>query len=134
MKTLTILAAGAALAFITGTVAIAQSGHVHGTMDGPAMQKMMQEMMPQPSDAASTKAFKQAHMNMMMGMHITYSGDADVDFVRGMIPHHQGAIDMAKVQMANGKNPEVRKMAEKIIADQEREIAEMQAWIKKNGK
>jgi uncharacterized protein (DUF305 family) len=134
MKTLTILAAGAVLSAAAITGAIAQGGHSHGTTNAPATQKMMQEMMPQPSDPPSTKAFKEAHMRMMHGMHIAYSGDPDVDFVRGMIPHHQGAIDMAKVQLQHGKDPELRKMAEKIIADQEKEIAEMKDWLKKKGK
>jgi len=85
-------------------------------------------------DAASTTAFKAANMRMHRDMDIAYSGNADVDFVRGMIPHHQGAIDMAKIELAHGKDPELRKLAESIIADQEREIAAMRDWLKKNGK
>ncbi len=134
MKTLTILTAGAILAVVTATGAIAQSSHSHTPMDAGAMQKMMQDMTPQPSDAPSTKAAKEAHMSMMKGMHIAFTGDADVDFVRGMIPHHQGAIDMAKVELQYGKDPVLRKLAETIIQDQEKEIAAMKEWLKKNGK
>lgn len=61
------------------------------------------------------------------------TGNADRDFVMMMIPHHQGAIDMAKVELKYGKDPGIRKMAQKIITDQQKEIAEMQAWMKKPG-
>ncbi|RYG94997.1 MAG: DUF305 domain-containing protein, partial [Alphaproteobacteria bacterium] len=88
----------------------------------------------QKNDAPSTVDYKKVHDSMMKGMDIIYSGNSDVDFVRGMIPHHQGAIDMARVQLKHGKNPEMRALAEKIIADQEREIADMQAWLKTNAK
>jgi uncharacterized protein (DUF305 family) len=67
-------------------------------------------------------------------MDIAYTGDADVDFVRGMIPHHQAAIDAAKIVLKYGKNPENQALAKAIIAAQEREIAEMQAWLKKYAK
>lgn len=85
-------------------------------------------------DAPSTKAFRRANDSMHKQMNIAYTGDADVDFIRGMIPHHQGAIEMARVQLAHGKDPAVRKLAEKIIADQEREIGEMKDWIAKHAK
>jgi uncharacterized protein (DUF305 family) len=76
--------------------------------------------------APSTKAYEAASAKMHHDMAIPYTGDADVDFLRGMIPHHQGAIDMAKVAIADGKDPEVRRLAEGIIAAQEKEIA----WMK----
>ncbi|WP_226951190.1 CopM family metallochaperone [Rhizobium terrae] len=75
-----------------------------------------------------------ANEKMHKDMAISYSGDADVDFVRSMIPHHQGAIDMAKVELEHGKDPEIRKLAEAVIKAQEAEIAEMQAWLKARGK
>jgi len=72
-------------------------------------------------------------MKMHSAMDITFTGKADVDFVKGMIPHHAGAIDMAKVEIAFGKDPELKKLAEAIIKAQETEIAQMQEWLKKNG-
>ncbi len=133
MKTRTIVLAATLLVAGIGAAALAQQMPGHG-MDATSMQKMMQDMMPSPKDSPSTKAFKDAHMKMMKGMHITFSGNADVDFARNMIAHHQGAIDMAKVELAHGKDPELCKMAQKIIDDQQKEIAELQAWLKKNAK
>ena len=57
------------------------------------------------------------------------TGDADVDFVQGMIPHHQGAIDMAKVVLEKGADPEIKKLAEGIIKAQEAEIKMMNDWL-----
>ncbi len=105
-----------------------------GQMDAAAMQKMMHDMMPSTSDPASTKDFKEAEMRMMKNMHVSYTGDADVDFRTHMIAHHQGAIDMAKVALKHAKNADTKQMAQKIIDDQEKEIAEMKDWLKKHGK
>ncbi|TIP16039.1 MAG: DUF305 domain-containing protein, partial [Mesorhizobium sp.] len=69
---------------------------------------------------------------MHKDMMLNYTGNADVDFVRGMIPHHQGAIDMAKVVIANGKDPEIRKLAENVVKAQEAEIKKMQDWLAKH--
>jgi uncharacterized protein (DUF305 family) len=129
MNTLKMIIAVAFAAGL-GTAVLAQGMKGHEGMD----MKAKDNMKPVPSDAASTKDFKTAHMKMMEDMHIEYTGNSDVDFVQGMIPHHQGAIDMAKVQLQHGKDPELRKMAQKIISDQEKEVAEIQAWLKKNKK
>ena len=87
---------------------------------------------PAPAASGPDAAYAAAMTKMHEGMMIAYTGDADVDFVRGMIPHHQGAIDMARIQLEYGKDPELRKMSEAIIAAQEQEIAEMQAWLAAN--
>ena len=97
--------------------------------DHKAMQNQMSG-----DDSASSKAYAAASAKMHRDMTVSLSGNADVDFVRGMIPHHQGAIDMAKVELEYGKDPEIRKMAQGIIAAQEAEIAEMKRWLEKHGK
>lgn len=89
---------------------------------------------PMGDQGASSKAYNDAMGKMHKDMMITYSGDADADFVRGMIPHHQGAIDMAKIELKYGKDPELRKLAETVVTAQEAEIKEMKAWLKKHGK
>jgi uncharacterized protein (DUF305 family) len=86
-----------------------------------------------PSEPASTKAYRIANDKMHKDMDIKFSGDADIDFFKGMIPHHRGAIDMAKVVLAHGKDPETKKLAQEIIAAQEKEIAFMRDWLKKRG-
>ncbi|OQM73958.1 CopM family metallochaperone [Manganibacter manganicus] len=86
--------------------------------------------MSMSAESPATKGYMAAMDKMhqeMMG--IDYSGDADRDFVLGMIPHHQAAVDMAKVLLENGKDPELRKMAQDIIAAQEKEIAVMENWL-----
>jgi uncharacterized protein (DUF305 family) len=84
-------------------------------------------------DSPSSKAFAEANAKMHKDMAVPLTGNADVDFVQGMIPHHQGAIDMAKIVLEHGKDPEIRKLAEEVIAAQEGEIAMMKEWLAKNG-
>jgi uncharacterized protein (DUF305 family) len=60
------------------------------------------------------------------------SGDKDVDFVRLMLPHHQAALDMAKAQLLYGKDPQMRRLAQEIITDQQSEIELMQLWLKRH--
>lgn len=119
--------AGVALAVLTslGTAAVAQ--HMH---DGHGAKHA--SPMDMPADAR--QAFEAANAKMHNDMAIALSGDADVDFVRGMIPHHQGAIDMANVLLQYGKDPELRKLAAEIVKTQESEIAWMREWLAKRAK
>src|SRR3954451_711147 len=81
------------------------------------------------------KAYKEA-MNKMHPPMMTaiQAKDPDVAFICGMLPHHQGAIDMARAELKYGDNPEAKRMAEKVIKDQGEEIEKMTAWLKKNAK
>lgn len=105
-----------------------------GAMGDGANMGDHSQMMQQPSGAANeaTKAFQAANQKMHMAMAIAFTGDADVDFVTGMIPHHQGAIDMAKVVIEHGHDAQIKKLGEDIIAAQESEIAFMKDWLVKN--
>ena len=125
---LTIVAAAVAY-FSLATTALAAE-QMHGMKIDHSSHKMDAKMGASPADKAFEKAMNDMHKSMM----IDYSGNPDVDFVRGMIPHHQGAIDMARIELKYGKDPELRKLAQDIIAAQESEIAGMKAWLKRHGK
>jgi uncharacterized protein (DUF305 family) len=113
------------VAFASPVLAQEHSGHE--AMKQDAMKAQTGDQGP------SSKAFAEANATMHKDMDIKFTGDADKDFVRGMIAHHQGAIDMAKIELEYGKDAEIRKLAETIIAAQEGEIKDMKAWLEKNG-
>ena len=77
----------------------------------------------------ATEAYRAANMAMHSAMDIEFSGDADIDFARGMIGHHQGAIDMARIVLEHGQDAELRQLAEEVIEAQEAEIAFLRDWI-----
>jgi uncharacterized protein (DUF305 family) len=67
----------------------------------------------------------EAVARMHSAMHLPFSGDVDRDFARMMIPHHQGAIDMAIAELRYGKDERLRRLAQEIIVEQQQEIAVM---------
>jgi len=74
-------------------------------------------------------AMKSVNTKMMTAMKgAPMTGDPDKDFVAMMLPHHQGAVDMAKIELQYGKDEKLRAMAQKIVDSQEKEIAEMRTW------
>ncbi len=95
-----------AVALIGGAIAVAAS------VEGPFLAE---------NNAAMTK--------MMAAMDVKPSGDVDADFVAMMIPHHQGAIDMARAQLRYGSNEQIRRIAQEIIVTQQEEIAAMRLAI-----
>ena len=122
---LALALAGAAPAFAQNAGHGSHSGHSGHAGHGAAASAQ---------DSAATKAYKAANDKMHRDMDIAFTGDADADFLRGMIPHHQGAIDMAKIVLQHGKDPQVRKLAQEIVAAQEGEIAMMKKWLAERGK
>ena len=118
-----MLAAGLAAAG-AGTATAQGHGHMHAT---PRTKTSA------AAETLATREFKAADERMMRNMGMPYTGDPDVDFRVRMIPHHQGAIDMARVAMRHAKDPWTRQLAEAVIVEQQREIAEMQAWLAQHG-
>lgn len=102
-----------------------------GMMGGEGM--MGQQGMPGAAAAGpATMAYRQAVMRMHQGMNVALTGDPDADFARLMIPHHQSAIEMAQVALREGKDPQIRALAQEVVEAQEREIATLRDWLAKN--
>ncbi len=94
----------------------------------PATDERASEAMADMNPAQ--RAYFDANAKMHAGMVSTIHPDADIAFMSGMIPHHQGAVDMAAIVLKHGKDPEARALAEAVITAQKAEIAQMEAWLK----
>ena len=79
--------------------------------------------------SVATRVFMFANDKVHRAMSITYSGNADWDLAAGMIPYHQGAIDMAVAELRYGHNEQLKRIAQEIIIDQQQEIAAMKLAI-----
>jgi uncharacterized protein (DUF305 family) len=97
-------------------------------------QGTMQMGQPRGDQAVASLAMNAVNERMHREMAMEYTGNVDADFVRNMIAHHQGAIDMARIQVAFGKDPKIRELAENVIRAQEDEIAMMKSWLAANAK
>lgn len=118
------------------------TGQTGATTDNDAAALVADQPMPQngmamaanlPADAApATREFAEAMDKMNQDMMAPMSGAADQDFMRMMMAHHQGAIDMARVELEHGRNAEARTMAQEVITKQQAEIAMIQEWMRAN--
>ena len=116
----------AALLIAVAAPGLAQQDHGgHGGHGAPAAA-------PAAGSSAVIDAFRQSGARMHRDMEVGLTGDADRDFARSMIPHHQGAIDMARIQLRYGRDPEMRRLAEEVVAAQEKEIERLRDWLARN--
>lgn len=112
-----------ALTLMAQTLAYAESTHHH-------------HHTPTHHQAAQLTPMQKEYADSMQVMHegmekAIYYQDADTAFAAGMLPHHEGAVEMAKIQLKYGKDPVLRKLAEEIIQAQEGEINLMKEWLEK---
>ena len=117
-------------ALLAGSAAAQPAPADHGHMAMPAASG---SAMPSMSGTTAEPSMMESMDKMNKAMSSApMTGDADHDFVVMMLPHHQGAVDMAKFELAHGKDPALQKLAREIVAAQDKEIAFMKGWLAKH--
>jgi hypothetical protein len=117
----------ATLALVTG-ITTGAAFHAHG-----GSQWLLDICAVSSSEATEESPFLAengaAMTKMMKDMVVTPTGDVDADFVAMMVPHHQGAIEMAKAVLRHGRNAQIKRLAQEIIVTQQQEIAVMRLAV-----
>lgn len=117
-------------AVLTGLVVGMPAGFILGGVAGGHPAAPSRTAVHQGMDHAKpADPFAASMARMHEGMAVEPSGDVDLDFARGMVPHHQGAIDMARIELEKGTDPAMRRLAQSVVASQEAEVAGMRKWI-----
>lgn len=114
------LSALAASMLLAAPAAFAQTGAATATAQSMPMTSEQQAMM---------QTMEKMNRDMMAGMHVP---GPDQSFAAMLLPHHQGAVEMAQAYLKGGKDPELRRMAEKTVTDQEKDILELREWQAKH--
>lgn len=128
---LSVFASATFLGQATAATPASTTPMTHGDMKGGDMQDMdMKGMDMKGMTSTDMKAHMMKSMQSMQSM--TMTGDTDKDFAAMMRMHHQCGVEMAQMQVANGKNAEMKTMAKKIIVSQKKEIAQFDNWIAKH--
>lgn len=111
---------------LAAAIGVAGQNGVSAQQSTPAAKAVPEVSSPHHSDEAPFLAENNAAMDKMMtGMTVKPTGDVDQDFTAMMIPHHQGAIDMAQAELRYGHNEQLRRIAQEIIVEQQQEIVAM---------
>jgi len=106
-----------------GSMATAGSDADHGIDHGSRSEV---------ASSPATEVYRAANLAMHSAMDIEFSDDADIDFARGMLAHHLGAIDMARIVLEHGEDPDLRQLAEEMVATQEAEVAFLRNWLEEH--
>ena len=116
------------------TLASVALGAAAQTQPAPPATPAPMAMSPtQMAKGNGSEEMKKSMMNGMDSMQkMQMSGDTDKDFAMLMKMHHQQALEMAKPEIAHGKSPELKALARKIVKDQTKEIAQLDAWMKQH--